>query len=68
MAKDREIELKLAIQPADAATFRRLLLLHGKGVVGPKRRKVIEKYIPVIEALYAKKREKPAPQASAGAE
>lgn len=33
-----------------------------------KRRKVLEKYIPVIEALYAKKREKPAPQASASAE
>ena len=40
MARDREIELKLAIHPADVAAFRRLALLRGKGIDPPTRRQV----------------------------
>ena len=49
MANYREIELKLAIQPVDTAMFRRLALLHGKGVVGPRRRKVFDVYFDTPE-------------------
>ncbi len=44
MAKDREIELKLAIDPADAAAFRQLPLLRELSLGGPTRRKVLNVY------------------------
>ena len=44
MAKDSEIELKLAIQPGDAAAFRRLSLLREKCLAGPTRREVFNVY------------------------
>lgn len=44
MDKDCEIELKLAIDPVDAAAFRRLPLLREKSLDGPKRRKVFNAY------------------------
>ena len=44
MANDREIELKLAIRPADTAAFRRLPLLRDNAVDGPKRQKVFNVY------------------------
>ena len=49
MANYREIKRKLAIQPLDAAMFRGLALLHGKRVVGPKRRKVFDVYFDIPE-------------------
>lgn len=44
MVKDSEIELKLAIPPADAAAFRRLAVLREKGLDGPTRGKVFNVY------------------------
>jgi len=44
MAKDSEIELKLAIHPGDAAAFRRLSLLRVKGLDGPRRSKMFSVY------------------------
>ncbi|MEO8103738.1 MAG: CYTH domain-containing protein, partial [Betaproteobacteria bacterium] len=44
MAKDREIELKLAIARVDAAAFRRHPLLREKCIEGPARRKVFNVY------------------------
>ena len=44
MPKEREIELKLAIQPADVAAFRRLPLLREKCIGEPKRRRVFNVY------------------------
>ena len=44
MDKDREIELKLCIDPVDAAAFRRLPLLREKSLEGPTRRKVFNVY------------------------
>ncbi|MCY7387095.1 MAG: inorganic triphosphatase, partial [Burkholderiales bacterium] len=49
MLKDREIELKLAINPADVAAFRRLPLLRELTIDGPKRRKVSNVYFDTPE-------------------
>lgn len=44
MAKDREIELKLALDPADAAAFRRHPMLRERTIAGPTRRRVFNVY------------------------
>jgi inorganic triphosphatase YgiF len=44
MARDSEVEFKLAIDPADAAAFRRLPLLHDCGLGRPHRLKVYNVY------------------------
>ena len=44
MDKNSEIEIKLSINPNDAAPFRRLPLLREKSIVGPTRRKVVNVY------------------------
>lgn len=41
---DQEIELKLAINPADAVAFRQIPLLCEKSIAGPTRRKVLNVY------------------------
>ncbi|MBL0121775.1 MAG: CYTH and CHAD domain-containing protein [Betaproteobacteria bacterium] len=41
---DHEIELKLAIDPADAVAFRQIPLLCEKSIAGPTRRKVLNVY------------------------
>ena len=49
MPQVREIELKLAINPADAAAFRMLHLLRQKVIDAPKRRKVFNTYFDTAE-------------------
>jgi len=49
MLQDREIELKLAIDPADAAAFRRLPMMRKQTIDAPKRRKVFNVYFDTPE-------------------
>lgn len=51
MDKNSEIELKLAIDPLDAAAFRRLPLLREKNLDRPKRRKVFNTYFDTPDLL-----------------
>ncbi len=48
MSENGEIELKLAIDPADVAAFRRLPLLREKCIGGPTRRKLLNVYFDTL--------------------
>ena len=56
MANDREIELKLALNPADAMAFRRQPLLSERAIEGPKRRRVFNIYFDTPELMLKKRR------------